>query len=62
MEDLVKLLNPAYLSVFMDFNSRGGISILPYSIYADEAHQDLKKAMQVALMTEITHHTPRPRF
>lgn len=62
MEDLVKLLDPAFLAVYMDFNSRGGISILPYSIYADEDHQDLKKAMQVSLMTEITHHTPRPRI
>lgn len=62
MNDLVELLNPAYLSVYMDFNSRGGIAILPCSIYADEQHQDLKKAMQLSLMTEITHHTPRPRF
>ena len=62
MKDLVKLLNPAFLSVYMDFHSRGGISILPYSIYADEDHQDLKKAMQISLMTEIVHHTPRPRL
>lgn len=62
MEDLVKVLKPAYLSVYMDFHSRGGVSILPYSIYADENHQDLKKAMQIALMTEIIHHTPRPRL
>lgn len=62
MNDLVELLHPAYLSVFMDFNSRGGISILPYSIYADADHQDLKKSMQIALMSEVTHHTPRPRF
>lgn len=62
MEDLVKLLEPKFLSVYADFNSRGGISILPYSIYADENHQDLKKAMQVSLMTEIIHHTPRPRI
>lgn len=59
MEDLVKLLEPAYLSVFMDFHSRGGISILPYSIYADENHQDLKKAMQIKCMTQTLTHRPR---
>lgn len=62
MEDLVKLLEPAFLSVYMDFHSRGGIAILPYSIYADENHQDMKRTMQTALMAEIIHHTPRPRF
>ena len=61
MKDLVDLLEPAYLSVFMDFNSRGGISILPYSIYADENHQELKRAMQVSMMTQVAKHTPRPR-
>lgn len=62
MQDLVDLLQPKYLSVYGDFNSRGGISILPYSIYADEAHQDLKKRMQVHMMTQLMQHTPRPRM
>ena len=62
MQDLVDLLQPKYLSVFGDFNSRGGISILPFSIYADEEHQDLKKAMQVSMMTQLMKHTPRPRM
>lgn len=61
MEDLVKLLDPKYLSVYGDFNSRGGISILPYSIYADNDHEDLKRQMQVAMMTKMLGHTPRPR-
>ena len=61
MNDLVQLLEPKYLSVYGDFNSRGGISILPYSIYADEEHMQLKHDMQVAMMTEMLHHTPRPR-
>lgn len=62
MQDLVDLLQPKYLSVFGDFNSRGGISILPFSIYADENHQDLKKSMQVSMMTQLMKHTPRPRM
>ena len=62
MQDLVDLLQPKYLSVYGDFNSRGGISILPYSIYADENHQELKKAMQVEMMANIFKHTPRPRM
>lgn len=62
MQDLVDLLQPKYLSVFGDFNSRGGISILPFSIYADEEHQDLKKSMQVSMMTQLMKHTPRPRM
>ena len=62
LKDLVNLLEPAFMSVYMDFNSRGGISILPHSIYADEAHQELKKALQLSVMTEHTHHTPRPRI
>ena len=31
------------------------------SIYADEEHMQLKHDMQVAMMTEMLHHTPRPR-
>ena len=62
MQDLIDLLQPKYLSVYGDFNSRGGISILPYSIYADDDHQELKKAMQVEMMSNIFKHTPRPRI
>jgi len=61
MEDLVKLLDPRYLEVYGDFNSRGGVSILPLCIYADEEHQDMKKARQIAMMQHCVSHTPRPR-
>lgn len=59
MDDLVKLLDPKYLEVYGDFNSRGGISILPCSIYADEAHADMKKARQLAILQHNLDHRPR---
>lgn len=49
-DDLVAILQPKYLEVYGDFNSRGGISILPVSIYATEEYQDLKKTRQAQLM------------
>lgn len=61
MEDLVNLLNPRYLEVYGDFNSRGGVSILPFCVYADEDHQDMKRARQLAMMQHCVSHTPRPR-
>lgn len=59
MQDLVDLLHPKYLEVYGDFNSRGGISILPLSIYADEDHKDIKKARQLAAMQFNMGHRPR---
>lgn len=59
MDDLVKLLQPKYLEVFGDFNSRGGISILPLSIYADSDHLDMKKARQLSMMQYSAEHKPR---
>ena len=59
MSDLVKLLEPRYLEVYGDFNSRGGICITPISIYADEAHQDMKKARQLSMMQYACEHRPR---
>lgn len=59
MQDLVDLLHPVYLSVFGDFHSRGGCCILPISIYADDNHQDLKRQMQLACMTQALTHRPR---
>lgn len=59
MQDLVNLLDPKYLEVYGDFNSRGGISILPLSIYADDAHKDMKKARQLAVMQHNISHRPR---
>ncbi len=59
MQDLVDLLDPKYLEVYGDFNSRGGISILPLSIYSDENHIELKKARQLAVMQHNMSHKPR---
>lgn len=59
MQDLVNLLQPKYLEVYGDFNSRGGISILPFSVYADETHMDIKKARQLAMMQYSCEHKPR---
>lgn len=33
MKDLIKLLNPKYIEVYSNFNSRGGIYLRPYSNY-----------------------------
>ncbi len=51
MRDLVNLLHPKYLEVYGDFNSRGGISILPFCNYADPAHMDLKRRRMADMMT-----------
>lgn len=59
MQDLVDLLDPRYLEVYGDFNSRGGISILPLSIYADDSHQDMKKSRQLSMMQYACEHRPR---
>lgn len=49
-KDLVKLLQPKYLEVYGKFNSRGGISILPVSIYASEEFKEFKRTRQAQLM------------
>ena len=59
MQDLVDLLHPKYLEVYGDFNSRGGICITPFSVYADESHQDIKKARQLSMMQYAAEHRPR---
>ena len=59
MQDLVDLLNPKYLEVYGDFNSRGGVSILPWSCYADAAHMELKKSRMLAVMDHNLSHRPR---
>ena len=33
MKDLIKLMDPKYIEVLGDFNSRGGISIVPFANY-----------------------------
>lgn len=59
MKDLVELLHPHYLEVYGDFNGRGGISILPFSVYADDSYQELKKQRQAAVMQANLSHKPR---
>ena len=61
MNDLVELLHPKYLEVYGDFHSRGGVSILPLSIYAAEGYEDMKRARQLAMMQHTVTHTPKPR-
>lgn len=59
MDDLVKLIEPKYLEVYGDFNSRGGISILPWSCFADEEHAELRKARQLSVLAHNLDHKPR---
>lgn len=59
MQDLVDLMNPKYLEVYGDFNSRGGISILPFASYATGEYVDFKKARQLAVMNQNIGHRPR---
>ena len=51
-KDLVKLMNPRYLEVKGIFMPRGGISILPFANYADEEHEEMRKARLLANFTE----------
>lgn len=59
MQDLVNLLQPKYLEVYGDFNSRGGCSILPWSCYTDEAHTDIKNSRMLSVMQHNMSHRPR---
>lgn len=52
MKDLVKLMNPRYLEVKGIFMPRGGISILPFANYADEEHEEMRKARLLTNFTE----------
>lgn len=59
LTDLVELLDPKYLEVYGDFNSRGGICITPFSAYADEGHKGIKEARRLAMMQYACEHRPR---
>ena len=48
MKDLIRLMDPKYIEVRGDFNPRGGISIIPFACWGDEAHQDLVRARMLA--------------
>lgn len=52
MKDLIKLMDPRYIEVYGIFTPRGGISIYPFTNYADEAHQEIKKARLLAQMSQ----------
>jgi 7-cyano-7-deazaguanine reductase len=58
-QDLVKLLHPKYIEVYGDFNSRGGISILPFSTYAIDEYKDIEKSRKLAVMSDNIKHRPR---
>lgn len=53
VKDLVKLMDPKYLEVVGIFTPRGGISIYPFANYADEEHQEMKKARLLAQMNRV---------
>lgn len=57
--DLVNLLHPKYLEVYGDFNSRGGISILPFSTYASSEFKEFETHRKLAVMDRMMDHTPR---
>lgn len=52
MKDLVRLMNPRYLEVKGIFMPRGGISILPFTNYADAEHEAMRQARLLANFTE----------
>ena len=48
MKDLIKLMAPKYIEVRGLFNPRGGISIVPFANWGDEAHQELVSQRRLA--------------
>ena len=59
MTDLKELLNPKYIEVYGDFNSRGGISILPFASYATEEYTEFRIQRQLAVMNDLLSHKKR---
>lgn len=57
--DLVKLLDPLYLEVYGDFNSRGGICILPFSTYATEEYKEFENQRWLDTMRDNLKHCKR---
>lgn len=41
MKDLIELLNPKYIEVLGEFNSRGGISIYPFVNYGKDKYEKI---------------------
>ena len=52
MKDLVNLMDPKYIEVKGYFNTRGGISIIPFANYGDAEHQDLVRSRMLAAFQE----------
>ena len=52
MKDLVKLMQPRYIEVQGIFNPRGGIRILPFASYSDEAHEVLRQQRMAAQLSD----------
>ena len=48
LKDLVALMKPRYIEVKGIFMPRGGISIVPFANWGDDAHQDLVRQRLVA--------------
>ncbi len=52
MKDLLKLMRPRYIEVEGKFNPRGGIAIIPFANYGDEAHRELVQTRLSAQMNK----------
>ena len=50
MNDLRRLMDPKYIEVRGIFNPRGGISILPFANWGDDAHQSLVSSRLSAML------------
>ena len=60
VNDLVELLHPKYLEVYGDFNSRGGIHILPFVSYATESYKEFEIQRKLDVMQgTLSHHRGR---
>lgn len=59
MKDLVDMLDPKYLEVYGDFNSRGGVCILPFANYAADGYEDFAKSRKLDMMRTMSTHKPR---
>ena len=54
MKDLIALMQPRYIEVRGIFNPRGGISIVPFANYGDEAHSSMVQARRMAILDTNT--------
>lgn len=59
LNDLVDLLDPKYIEVYGDFNSRGGICILPFATYATDKYKDFECQRKLDTMRDSLKHIKR---